>query len=167
MIRGRIGKSSASPGGNETIVWNGCSYQIPAMVGTNASINKNHKFYNSMVQVIWIGGEYCTIKVRSLCARFVDIGAPVKTYVLNGLSKIFDFQGQTIDVSDQAVFILNYSVLHDEEGNKINVSNPLTAAQRRSGRFCLSWWRSTHTRLTQTTSTVAWLAGPVFNSRSM
>ena len=63
------------------------------------------------------------------------MGAPVKTQVKNGLSKIFNFRGQTIDVSDQAVLILKYSGLHDEEGNKINVRDPLTAAQKGSGRF--------------------------------
>ena len=52
----------------------------------------------------------------------------------NGLSNLFDFQGQNIDVSDQAVFALKYPVLRDEE-EKINVRNPLTAGQRRSGHF--------------------------------
>ena len=33
----------------------------------------------------------------------------VKTQVENGLCKLFDVLGQTIDVSDQAVFVLNYS----------------------------------------------------------
>ena len=56
MIQGRTGKSSASPGKTETIVWNRYSYLIPAMVGTNASTNENHKFYNSTVQVVSIGG---------------------------------------------------------------------------------------------------------------
>ena len=53
-----------------------------------------------------------------MCARFVDMGAPVKIQVVNGLSKIFDFRGQNIDASEQAVFTLNYSDLHDEEGGK-------------------------------------------------
>ena len=57
--------------------------------------------------------------------------ALVKTQVENGLSKNFDFRGQTIDVYDQAVFTLKYSGLHDEEGNKINVSGPLIETQRR------------------------------------
>ena len=34
----------------------------------------------------------------------------VKNHVENGLSNLFDLQGQTIDVSDQAVFILNIQV---------------------------------------------------------
>ena len=63
------------------------------------------------------------------------MGALVKTQVKNGLSKLFDFRGQTIDFSDQSVFILKDPGLHDEEGNKINVSDPHTAFQRRSGRF--------------------------------
>ena len=53
----------------------------------------------------------------------------------NGLRKPFGFQGQTIDVSDQAVSALNYSDLHDEEGKKINTSDLLIAAQRQSGIF--------------------------------
>ena len=36
---------------------------------------------------------------------------------------------------DQAVFTLKDSGIHDEEGEKTNGSNPLTAAQRRSGRI--------------------------------
>ena len=38
-------------------------------------------------------------------------------------------------MSDQAVFILKDSGLYNEEGKKTNVSKPLTASQRRSGRF--------------------------------
>ena len=38
-------------------------------------------------------------------------------------------------MSDQAVFILKDLGLHDEEGNKTNVSDTLTAAQRISGHF--------------------------------
>ena len=49
MVQGRTGNSSVSPGGAETIVWNIYSYHVPAMVGTNASANKKHKFYNSTV----------------------------------------------------------------------------------------------------------------------
>ena len=60
---------------------------------------------------------------------------PFKTQAENGLSKIFDIQGQNIDVSDQAVFILKDLGLHDDEGKKTNISDPLTSAQRRSGRF--------------------------------
>ena len=51
-----------------------------------------------------------------MCVIFVDIGAPVKTQVENGLGKLFDFQGQTINTSDQAVSALKDSGLHDEEG---------------------------------------------------
>ena len=105
------------------------------MVGTNYSTNEKHKFYNSTVQAISRRGGYCITNVGALCARFVDMGAPVKTQVVNGLSKLFDLQGQTIDVSEQAVFILKDSGLRDEEGKKTNVSNPLTAVQRRSGRI--------------------------------
>ena len=56
---------------------------------------------------------------------------PVKTQMENGLSKLFNFQGQTIGVLDQAVFVKIYSVLHDEEGKETNVSDLLTSAQKR------------------------------------
>ena len=65
------------------------------------------------------------------------MGDPVKTQVENGLIKLFNFRGQNIDIFDQVVFTLNDSGLYDEEGNKINTSRPLTAVQRRSGRFVL------------------------------
>ena len=135
MIQGRTGNISASPGGAYTIVCNRYSYQVPDMVGTNASTNKNHKLYNSTVQEISRGGGDWATKVGALCDRFVYMGSPVKTQVENGMSKLFNFWGHTINTSEQAVFTLNYSVLHDEEVNKINTSDPLTAAQRRSGRF--------------------------------
>ena len=70
------------------------------MVGINDSTNKNHKFYNSTVQNISVGGGDCVTKVGSLCTRFVDMRSLVKNQVENGLSKIFDFLGQTIDVVD-------------------------------------------------------------------
>ena len=66
------------------------------------------------------------------------MGSPVKTQVKNGLIKIFDIRGQTVDTSDQDVFTLKDPDLHDEEINKINKTNPLTASQRRSGRLFLS-----------------------------
>ena len=66
---------------------------------------------------------------------FFDMGSPVKTQVENGLSTLFDFRGQTINTSDQAVFTLNDSGRHDDDGKKINISEPLTAAQRRLCSF--------------------------------
>ena len=42
------------------------------------------------------------------------MSAPVKNQMENGLSKIFNFWGQTIDVSDQAIFTLKDTGLHDE-----------------------------------------------------
>ena len=125
-------------GGTETIVWNICSYQVPLMVGTNFSTNVNHKFYNSTGQAISRVGRDCNTKVGELCSRFVDMGSPVETQVENGISKIFDLLGHTIDVYNQSIFILKDSGLHDEEGKKTNISNLLTADQRRSGRFCIT-----------------------------
>ena len=72
-----------------------------------------------------------------MCPLFFK-GFPVKTQVEKGLSKLFDFRFQTIDVSDQAVFILKDSDICDEEVKKTNISNPLAATQRSSGRFFLS-----------------------------
>ena len=54
------------------------------------------------------------------------MGAAAKTQLENGLSDLFNFWGQTIDFSDQYFFTLKDSGLHDEEWNKINISNPLT-----------------------------------------
>ena len=71
------------------------------------------------------------------------MGAPVKTQVENGLCKIFDLRGQTIDVSDQAVFILKELGIRDEEGKETNVINPLKEGHRRSGRF-LSFMTKVH-----------------------
>ena len=105
------------------------------MVGTNASTKETHKLYNSTVQAISRGVGDCATKVGSLCARFVDIGAPVKNQGGNGLSKILDLWVQTIYVSDQGVFILKDLGNHDEEGEKKNVSDPITADQRSSGSF--------------------------------
>ena len=41
------------------------------------------------------------------------MGALVEVQVGNGLSKLFNFRGQTIDASDQAVFTLKDSCFHD------------------------------------------------------
>ena len=75
--------------------------------------NEKHKFYKSTVQVISRGGGDCSTNFGYRCARFVDMGAPVETQVENGLSKVLNFRGQNIDVSDQAVSILKDSVIHN------------------------------------------------------
>ena len=67
----------------------------------------------------------------------------MKIQVENELNKLFDFQGQTIEVSDQSVFTLKYLGLHEEEGKKINISEPITAAQSQSGHF-LSFIMTVH-----------------------
>ena len=104
MIRGRLSKSPAFPGGTEPVVRKIFSYQVPDMVGTNASTNENHNFYNSTPNAISRGrGNYVT-SFGSLCACFVDMGEPAKTQVESGLSKLFDLRGQTIDVSVQYIF---------------------------------------------------------------
>ena len=135
MSQGRTGKSSASWGGSEKIVWNRYLYQVPYMVGTNAYTNENHKFYSSKVQGISILGGYCATEVGAICACFVGVGDLVKNHVENILIKLFYFRGQTIDTYDQAVFTLKDSGIHGDEVKKISLSNPLTAVQRSSGRF--------------------------------
>ena len=50
------------------------------------------KFYKSTVQDISRGGGEYTTKVGTLCDRFVDMGALVKTQVENRLSKILGFR---------------------------------------------------------------------------
>ena len=96
------------------------------MVVTNDSTNENYTFYNSKVQEIlrW-GGDLYT-KVVDLHDRFVDMGAPKKTQVENGLNKLFNFWGQIIYVSEKAVFTLKYSDIYDEEGKKINIRDQIT-----------------------------------------
>ena len=59
----------------------------------------------------------------------------MKTQVENGLIDLFDIRGHTIDMSDQDVFTLKYLVINDKEGNKINISDPLTATHKLLGRF--------------------------------
>ena len=110
MSRGRTGKRPASHWGAETVVRNKCSYQVPSVVGTNASTNKKHKFYNPMVQAISGEGGYCATKVGVICARFGAMGSLVKNQANNWLNNLFDFRGDTIDVSDQYVFTLNMLV---------------------------------------------------------
>ena len=80
-----------------------------------------------MVQSISVLVGDCATKFGSLCARFVDTGAPVKIQVGNGLNKLLNLQGQNIDVYYQNFYKLKYLGIHDEEGNKIDKSNPLTA----------------------------------------
>ena len=87
-----------------------------------------------MQDILRRGGYFAT-KVGAICAHFVDMGSLVKTQVGNGIIDLFDLRGQTIDVSDQAIIISKDSGIHDEEGNKTNVSKPITVGQRRSGSF--------------------------------
>ena len=56
MMQVRLSKITPSNGRTETVVCNRCSYQVPAMVGTNTSTNEKHKFYNSTMQSISIVG---------------------------------------------------------------------------------------------------------------
>ena len=49
------------------------------------------------------------------------MGFPEKNQVENGLNKLFNFWGQPIHMSDQAVFTLKYLGFHDEQGKKTNI----------------------------------------------
>ena len=44
MSRGSTRKMSASSGGNEAVVWNRCSYQVPEIVGSNYTTKKRTSF---------------------------------------------------------------------------------------------------------------------------
>ena len=55
------------------------------MVETNDYTNENHKFHNSTLQDVSIGGLYCATKVGDQSDSFVDMGALVKTHVGNWL----------------------------------------------------------------------------------
>ena len=87
------------------------------------------------MQAISRGGGDCATRSEALCAHFVNMGELFKTQLENGLSKLFDYWGQTIAVSKQVVFILKNSGIRDEEEKKSNVRDPLTESQRRSGSF--------------------------------
>ena len=53
------------------------------------------------MQAISRGGGDWSTKVEALCARFVDMGAPVKEQVENGLIDLSGFREHTIDVYEQ------------------------------------------------------------------
>ena len=90
-----------------------------------------------MVQAISRRVGYWATNIGSLCARFVDLVPPVKNQVENRISKLFDLRGHTIDVSVQYNLTLKDSGLNAEEVKKNNISNPLTAGQRKSGHVLL------------------------------
>ena len=73
------------------------------MIGNSISKNLNNKCYKSMVQAISRCGGYFATKVGALCTHFFYMGSLMRTQVENSLNKLFNFQGHTIDVSDQAV----------------------------------------------------------------
>ena len=64
---------------------------------------------------------------------FLNLCALVKIVVKNGLNNLFGLWDQITDVSEQAVLNLKYLGLHDEEVKKINISDPPTATQSKSG----------------------------------
>ena len=74
----------------------------------------------------------------AICTYFVDMGAPVKTQAENGLSQLTDLRFQTIDVSDQYIFVLKDSGVYDEEEKKNNVSDKYTVVLQLIGASCSS-----------------------------
>ena len=103
MRRGRTSKSSASTG--ELRQYYGTYVCIrfqqcwePTIIQRKITIYKTQQGSKFLK-----GGVDCATNVVALCARFVDMVSPVQIQVENGLSKIFDFWGQTVDVSDQYV----------------------------------------------------------------
>ena len=82
--------------------------------GSSDGGNKHLYKLKAMLQDISSGEGDCATEVGAMCACFVDMGAPVKTQAENGLSKLFKFWGQTIDVSDQNIFTLKYFGINDK-----------------------------------------------------
>ena len=70
MSLARIGKSLASYGITETVLWDRYLHQVPEMVGTIASTNEKHNFYNSMGLLLLLRGGDCATKDISQCACF-------------------------------------------------------------------------------------------------
>ena len=130
-------RTTSALGGTEPFQWNRYSYQVPMQIGTDASVNDKHKFFNATLQAIARGGGDYSTKVGALCARFPDIGGPTKTQVENGLHKLFNFREQKIDMSDPNVFLLSDAKLHGERGRLLIIDLPdISAAARQAGRFC-------------------------------
>ena len=99
----------------------------------------NQRFYKRRGKVLQHDGEGHIKSSRRMVHKgwihvcpFFWHGSHGENQMENGLSKIFYVRVQTIDVSDQAIFTLNYSGIHNEEWKKINKSKSLTSTQR--------WW---------------------------
>ena len=107
------------------------------MVGTNASTNENHKFYNSTVQAISIGGGDCATNFGDLCACFFIWEPRLKSRCKMVSLRSFVSEGRPLMCLNEPFFTLKDLVIHYEEGNKTNVRKLLTAGQRQSGRFLL------------------------------
>ena len=99
MSQGRTGKGSSPSEGTETIARNSCSYQAPSMVGTNVSTKKITSSTTQQCSSFQDEKKTVPKKVGAICACFVGKGDLIKTQVENGLIKIFNLRGQTLDVS--------------------------------------------------------------------
>ena len=104
---------SASFGGNETVVWNRCSYYVPAMVGTNAS-TKKYKFLelNSLMSMLRsfsfgnsckfqsnIDSDYCVCIFFKIYAVF-----PRGCYMFQQKGLIYNYCRSMIRHHDQKIF---------------------------------------------------------------
>ena len=58
-------------------------------------------------------------RLKPFVPVFDDMGSPVKNQVKNDLNNIFNFRGQTIDMSDQAIFNLKDVAFIMKEGKNL------------------------------------------------
>ena len=86
---------------------------------------------------------------RGLCARFVDIGSPVKTKIETGLTKCFGFRKQKFIVPDQAIFLIIDAFIHYEEVIKTAIWDPLTSSKRQTCHFLSLLTMFVQTKLNQ------------------
>ena len=77
------------------------------MLGTNVPTNDKYKLHNATVQAISWGVVDFSTKVGTLWLHIVYMVYLVETQVLNRLYNIFYLWCQYIDVSDQAIFLIN------------------------------------------------------------
>ena len=125
-----------------SLLWGNWNSGMEQMLISGYSDGCNQHFYKRKAQVLQLNSAGHLKRRRRLCHKsWINVsplywyGIPSKTKVVNGLSDLFDLQGQTIDMSDQSVFTLKDSGNHDKRGGEINIINQLTSTQRQLGHF--------------------------------
>ena len=113
------------------------------MVGTDTSTKKGTSFTYQRCRPSQEEEETAPQMLEPFVPICFEMGASTKNQVENGLSQLSNFRGHTIDVYEQAILTLTYSDLHDEQGKKINIRDPLTEVQRQPGSF-LSFMMMVH-----------------------